>query len=251
MRSSSTLLKIGLFLSISIEFNQKVKGQVIEDPCNLITCESDQVCDSELGECIQNPCTSIRCLPDFECNPFNGECVGVTCDTAFAPCDVGFQCVERNINCFVPPCPQFECEEVFSDPCIAITCGPDFQCDSDLGTCVAISGCETDCGEVVGDLTLFSGDGVNYCKTCICLFYGKSFCFPFGSCASDPIAESCDEDEEEDFCTTTCGNVIEIGESFRDDGSNFCNGCSCQEGGRVICTELACDLSSSEASCEE
>lgn len=195
-------------------------------------------------------CENVVCERGFQCDPSNlFGCRGTTCATAFPnPCPTGFECVdipaECNDNEF---CPQFECEKRF-DPCAAILCEVGSFCDSNLAQCVP-NGCETNCGSQVDRFSFYTNDGEDYCKTCFCLGKGQSFCFPFfGTCPEDKDLSTCPEDE---FCLTTCGKEIALGDKFQDDGSNFCNSCTCEPSGIASCTEIFCDQQDPRTSCED
>ena len=186
-----------------------------------------------------NPCAAILCIFGSECDPLIPGCVPVTCDAPDA-CPTGSTCVPQEIQCVRDPCPQFICEP----NCSNLGCDPGFKCNSVTQECEA-QGCETTCGEVVPFYSVYFDDGENYCRPCFCSSSGESLCFPF-DCPDNPTLSECPSEG----CTTTCGRPIDVGETFQDDGTNFCNICTCQAPGQEICTLIFCDPEAPEADCD-
>ena len=164
-----------------------------------------------------NPCSVIRCEPGFECDPLIPGCVPVSCDVPTA-CEVNEECVPKDVVCVTEPCPQFECKP---------------------------QGCATTCGEVVPFYQVYFDDGENYCRPCICLGSGEGLCSPW-DCPENPTLSECPLTG----CTTTCGRSVDVGDTFQDDGTNFCNTCTCEAPGQAICTLIFCDPDAPEADCD-
>lgn len=164
--------------------------------CVPVSCEAETACEdfesciqstetcTEEGPCPQfscmNKCAFIRCSPWSECDPFTATCVPVSCQ-AFQACPQGFDCVEEEKMCIRAPCPQFSCTPAEQE-----------------------SGCTTNCGISVPNFSFYENDGTDYCKNCVCLLNGYSFCFPFGDCDDDETLSECeietDECDEKKLC---------------------------------------------------
>lgn len=169
------------------------------------SCESDQDCGA--GEWCRVSCDGDGTT--MECVPFVSEgeyCGGYTPVCMVSLCEPGLLCVAQDP--MIPDLP-------------GICTGPSSPCEDGV--------VEVQCL-------------VDPCQFATCDAYPKAECVAnyCGGCNADFFM-----DGELMDCTesTTCesdGIEYQVGESFAGTGSNWCNTCSCADGGGVSCTKMAC-----------
>ncbi|MEE2780365.1 MAG: hypothetical protein VYE15_07570, partial [Myxococcota bacterium] len=89
-------------------------------------------------------------------------------------------------------------------------------------------------------------------------YWAQNKCDPSLTCGDFPagIADppgTCLADEEPVLCTGADGQEYEPGQSFPGTGDNWCNTCTCQDSGEVVCTMIGCvnDFCEDDSECQD
>jgi len=149
-----------------------------ENPCNLVDCAPNMVCEVVDGEATCVPvdvepasCAVTLCPPDTYCDDISGtaQCIPLpSCDGV--SCDAGQHCELREVQCIRAPCPpQPACvddaDEECRNPCETVRCGSGTHCEAVEVVCIQapccpVAECRPNAGEACGDNTCGKG---TYC----------------------------------------------------------------------------------------
>jgi hypothetical protein len=127
-----------------------------ENPCNLVDCAPNNVCEVVNGEATCVPvdvepasCAATLCPVNTYCDDISGnaECIPLpSCDGV--RCEAGQTCELQQVQCIRAPCPpQPACvpaaDEECRNPCETVRCGFNTHCEAVDVTCIKAPCCPT------------------------------------------------------------------------------------------------------------
>jgi len=105
-----------------------------ENPCNLIDCVPDHVCELQGGEPVCVPvvtgCDAVECAPGQHCEELYPPCAPPVDDEIPPACEPQPTCVD-DVTCALIDCAEgYYCDDVSGTPaCIPLPSCDDYDCD--------------------------------------------------------------------------------------------------------------------------